>query len=129
MQLRTNTYPRHLVDRLEPDVGYDVIFVPELDASIAVRSRDEVLSSTCRAIARAGFEADRGPRGVLAAELPLVAPHLLWVNPTAADLSQLRWSLPPSRGMRVRERAPVIDGSAAPHGTCQRARGVPATAA
>ena len=114
MQLRTYTYPRHLADRLEPGIGYDVVFVPHLDGAIAVRSRDEVLASTCRAVARAGFEALRGPRGVSSAELPLVAPHLLWVNPTAADLSRLRWSLPPGRRRR-RECAPVTDGPAAKH--------------
>jgi hypothetical protein len=113
MQLRTYTYPRHLADRLEPGIGYDVVFVPDLDGAIAVRSRDEVLASTCRAVARAGFEAQRGPRGVSSAELPLVAPNLLWVNPTAADLSRLRWSLHPGREGRARERAPATDGSAA----------------
>ncbi len=115
MQLRTYTYPRHLADRLEPGIGYDVVFVPHLDGAIAVRSRDEVLTSTCRGVARAGFEAREGPRGVSAAKLPLVAPHLLWVNPTAADLSRLRWSLPPGRRWRVRECAPVTDGPAAKH--------------
>ena len=115
MQLRTYTYPRHLVHRLEAGIGYDVIFVPDLDGAIAVRSRDEVATSTCRAVARAGYEAMRGPRGVLAAALPLVAPHLLWVDPTAADLSRLRWSVPPSYG-RVRERVPATNGSAATHG-------------
>jgi hypothetical protein len=115
MHMRTYTYPPHLVDRLEGGIGYDVIFVPDLDGAIAVRSRDEVVTSTCRAVARTGYEATRGPRGVLAAALPLVAPHLLWVNPTAADLSRLRWSLPPSHG-RVRERVPVTNGSAATHG-------------
>ena len=115
MQLRTYTYPRHLADRLEPGIGYDVVFVPDLDGAIAVRSRDEVLASTCRAVARAGFEAEWGPRGVSSAELPLVAPNLLWVNPTAADLSRLRWSLPPSHEGRERERAPATDGSAAMH--------------
>ena len=113
MQLRTYTYPRHLADRLEPGIGYDVVFVPDLDGAIAVRSRDEVLASTCRAVARAGFEAHRGPRGVSSAELPLVAPNLLWVNPTAADLSRLRWSLPPGQEGRVRERAPATDDSVA----------------
>jgi hypothetical protein len=115
MQLRTYTYPLHLANRLETGVGYDVVFVTDLDGAIAVRSRDEVLTSTCRAVARAGFEARRGPRGVSAAELPLVAPNLLWVNPTAADLSRLRWSLPPGHDRRVRERGPVKHGSAALH--------------
>ena len=128
MQLRTYTYPPHLVDRLEGGIGYDVIFVPDLDGAIAVRSRDEAMTSTCRAVARAGYEAKRGPRGVSSAALPLVAPHLLWVNPTAADLSRLRWSLPPSHG-RVRERVPSTHGSAATHGDRGWHTSLPATAA
>jgi hypothetical protein len=113
MQVRTDTYPRHLANRLEPGIGYDVVFLRELDGAIAVRASDEVLDATCRAVARADFEVQRGPRKVSAAELPRVAPHLLWVNPTAADLLRLRWCSPPSRGRRVRERAPSTDGSAA----------------
>ena len=109
----TDTYPRHLANRLEPGIGYDVVFLRELDGAIAVRASDEVLDATCRAVARADFEVQRGPREVSAAELPRVAPHLLWVNPTAADLLRLRWCSPPSRGKRVRERAPSTDGSAA----------------
>jgi hypothetical protein len=115
MQLRTNTYPRHLANRLEPGIGYDVIFVADLDGAIAVRSRDEAIASICRTVARAGLRARRGPRGVSSAELPRVAPHLLWVNPSAADLSRLRWSLPPGHAPRDRERVSVKDGSAALH--------------
>ena len=113
MHARNDTYPRHLANRLEPGIGYDVVFVHDLDGAIAVRARDEVLDATCRAVARADFEVRRGPRRVSSAELPRVAPRLLWVNPTAADLLRLRWSSPPSRGRRVRERAPSTDGSAA----------------
>jgi hypothetical protein len=102
--MRTYPYPRHLANRLEPGIGYDVVFVPDLDGAIATRSRDEVVASTCRAVARAGFEAQRGPRGVSAAELPGVAPHLLWVNPTAADVYRLWWTVPPGNRKRVRER-------------------------
>jgi hypothetical protein len=114
MQARTDTYPRHLASRLEPGVGYDVVFVPGLDGAIAVRSRDEASASICRAVQRAGYAARRGPRGVTVAQLPQVAPHLLWVNPTAADLSRLRWSSPPGREAS-RERVPASSGPAAMH--------------
>ena len=113
MQTRSDIYPRHLANRLERASGYDVVFVRDLDGAIAVRSSDEVLDATCRAVARLGFTARRGPRTVSAAELPRVAPHLLWVNPTAADLLRLRWSSPPSHSKRVRERAQSTEGSAA----------------
>ncbi len=113
MHVRHDTYPRHLANRLEPGIRYDVVFVRDLDGAIAVRTGDEVLDATCRAAARADLEIRRGPRRVSAAELPRVAPHLLWVNPTAADLLRLRWSPPPSRGRRVRERALSTVGSAA----------------
>ncbi len=65
--------------------------------------------------ARAGFEAWRAPRGTSAVKLLLVAPHLLWVNPTVAALLRPRRSSPPSCTLRVRERAPVTKGSAALH--------------
>ena len=113
MQRRYDTYPRHLANRLEPGIGYDVVFVPALDGAIAVRSSDEVIDATCRAVARADFDVVRGPREVPAAELPGVAPRLLWVNPTAADLQRLRWSSPPSHDVRHRVRSASTHGSAA----------------
>ena len=113
MQERHDTYPRHLANRLESDAGYDVVFLPDLDGAIAVRSSDEVIDATCRAVARAELDARRGPREVPAAELPGVAPRLLWVNPTAADLLRLRWSSPPSPDVRDLARMTSTDGSAA----------------
>ena len=112
MHERHDTYPRHLANRLEPGTGYDVVFFADPDGAIAVRSSDEVLDSVCRAAARAGFEARRGPRGVSAAELPGVAPHLLWVNPTAGDLMRLRQSSPPSHDVRNRARSTSPAGAA-----------------
>ena len=113
MRQRYDTYPRHHANRLEPGIGYDVVFVPELEGAIAFRSSDDVFDATCRAAARAELDVLRGPREVPAAELPRVAPRLLWVNPTAADLLRLRWSSPPSQ--HARKLAPVasMDGSAA----------------
>ena len=106
MPTRTDTYPRHLANRLEPGIRYDVVFVRDLDGAIAVRAGDEVLDATCRAVARADLEVEQGPREVSAAELPRVAPNLLWVNPTAADLLRLRWSSPPrADGTRGTKRA------------------------
>ncbi len=113
MRQRYDTYPRHHANRLEPGTGYDVVFVPQLDGAIAFRSSDDVFDATCRAVARAEFDVLRGPREVPAAELPRVAPRLLWVNPTAADLLRLRWSAPPSQHVRELAPASPMDGSAA----------------
>ena len=114
MQARTDTYPRHLANRLEPGIGYDVVFVHDLDGAIAVRSGDEVLDAICRRLLEPASRPAGTPRGVVR-RAPPGCPNLLWVNPTAADLLRLRWSSPPSRGRRVRERAPSTDGSAALH--------------
>ena len=38
MHARNDTYPRHLANRLEPGIGYDVVFVHDLDGAIAVRA-------------------------------------------------------------------------------------------
>lgn len=128
MRQRHDTYPRHLANRLEPGVGYDVLFVPDLDGAIAVRSADGVLDATLRAAGRAGRDVARGPREVSAADLPGVAPRLLWVNPTAADLLRLGWSSPPGLAMCARAHTASTDGSAASQGDAPIPRGL-ATAA
>lgn len=122
MRKRNDTYPRHHANRLEPGIRYDVVLVADLDGAIAVRSSDHVLDATCKAVARAGFGVLRGPRAVSAAELPGVAPRLLWVNPTAADLLRLRWSSPPSHDVRKLARSTSTRGSAATHEDAAGAR-------
>jgi hypothetical protein len=98
-------YPRHLANRIDGSQSYDLVFVSDPDGAVAVRSSDRVHRSTLKALVRAGFDARLGPRDVGADQLPRVAPRLLWVNPTAADLHRLRWITVQGPAPRVQAKA------------------------
>ena len=98
-------YPRHLANRIDGTQGYDIVFVSDPDGAVAVRSSDRVHRSTLNAVVKAGFDAQLGPRDVAAEHLPRVAPRLLWVNPTAADLLRLGWITVPGPTPRVQAKA------------------------
>jgi hypothetical protein len=104
-------YPRHLANRIDGTQSYDLVFVSDPDGAVAVRSSDRVHRSTLNAMAKAGFDARLGPRGIAADQLPRVAPRLLWVNPTAADLLRLRWITVQGPAPRVQAKAHRSTGS------------------
>jgi hypothetical protein len=88
----TSLYPRPIAGRLRGDTLYDLVVIGELGGAVAVRSDDDVTESVVRAARRTGYAAWAGSRSVPVDRLPRVAPHLLWVNPTSADLLRLRWT-------------------------------------
>jgi hypothetical protein len=98
-------YPRHLAHRIDGTQSYDLVFVSGPDGAVAVRSSDRVHRSTLKAMVKAGFDARLGPRDIAAEQLPRMAPRLLWVNPTAADLLRLRW-------IKVQGPAPRVQATA-----------------
>ena len=98
-------YPRHLANRIDGTQSYDLVFISDPDGAVVVRSSDRVHRSTLKAVVKAGFEAQLGPRDIAAEHLPRVAPRLLWVNPTAADLLRLRWITVPGPAPRVQAKA------------------------
>jgi hypothetical protein len=100
-------YPRHLANRIDGTQSYDLVFVSDPDGAVAVRSSDHVHRSMLKAMTKAGFDARLGPCDVGAEQLPRVAPRLLWVNPTAADLLRLRWITVQGPAPRVQAKAPA----------------------
>ena len=98
-------YPRHLANRIDGNQSYDLVFVSDPEGAVAVRSSDRVHRSTLKALVKAGFDARLGPRNIGAEQLPRVAPRLLWVNPTAADLLRLRWIKVQGPAPRVQAKA------------------------
>src|SRR3954447_13438632 len=106
------TYPRPLSGWLSTGTAYDLVNIEDLGGAVAVRADDGVSESVVRAARRAGYAATTGARRVPAAQLPRVAPRLLWVNPTAADLLRLRWISWPEDSRGLQRSSATPNGSA-----------------
>jgi hypothetical protein len=109
----TSLYPRAIAARLRGDTLYDLVVIGDLGGAVAVRSEDGVTESVVTAARRAGYAAWPGSRSVPVDRLPRVAPHLLWVNPTSADLLRLRWTARQQDPRHRRTAQPVFHEAAA----------------
>ena len=83
-------YPASIANRIDPRLGYDVVFVAEPHGALALESDSGLWARSCPAVERAGLTCRQSLREVPADELPRHGQAHLGVNPTGGDIARLR---------------------------------------
>jgi glucose-6-phosphate dehydrogenase assembly protein OpcA len=83
-------YPGWIANRIDPRLGYDVVFIEEARGALALESDSGLLGAVLSAVERAGLTGRATLREVPGAHLPRRVKHIVGVNPTGGEIAKLR---------------------------------------
>jgi hypothetical protein len=83
-------YPVSIANRIDPRLGYDVVFVEEAHGALALESDSGLLGAVLSAVERAGLTRQTTLRKVPGDQLPRHVRHIVGVNPTGGEIAKLR---------------------------------------